>query len=257
VINEVVAHLRHFTQLYGIESLFIVGGFCREKILGHMWKVNDIDVASAYPDQALQLGGLFASEVLKTSPKFYKRTGTAAMEYQSELGSIKVEFQGNSTQQYMHSQRVRDWLHKNDIQDVPMMHNIYGRDFTINSLIYALSTNELYDPTGKAVKHMKRRMIKSLLPADMLLEYNPLGILRAIRFSLTYDFHIDVDLRVAMKENVDALPKFISQERIIKEIIRILKINAEDGLSMISKFGLGKYLLHEEMKQHINVDIKK
>jgi len=64
LIKEVVAKLRHFSKLYGIKSIFIAGGYCRSYYMGEMWTVNDIDVASAFKDQALQLGGLFASEIL-------------------------------------------------------------------------------------------------------------------------------------------------------------------------------------------------
>jgi len=257
VVNEVIAHLGHFTKLYGITSLFVVGGYCRDKLFGKIWDVNDIDVASAYPEQALQLGGLFASEIIKSIPKFYKRTGTAAMEYKSELGSIKVEFQGTSTSQYMHNETVRSWIHDNNVDDVPLMNNIYGRDFTMNSMIFSLPENKLYDPTGRAAQDIKRRMITSLLPAEMLVKYNPLSILRAIRFSLVYDFHIDVDLRVAMKENIDTLARNLSEDRIMKEIIRILQLNPKEGLSMLKKFGLDKFLLNEDITKYLDLELKK
>ena len=64
LIDEAVAKLSHFAKLYGVRSLFIVGGFCRDKYFNQIEEVNDIDVASAFEDQAMQLGSLFASEVL-------------------------------------------------------------------------------------------------------------------------------------------------------------------------------------------------
>jgi len=242
LVSEAVAKLSYFAKLYGIESLFIVGGFCRELYYDKIWRVNDIDVASAFHGESMQLGNLFASEVLNTTPEIYRRSGAAAVIYESEAGSIKIEFQGYSPNQYMHNQEVRQWMHDSKIEDVPLMNNIFGRDFTINSMIFSLDDEKLYDPTDLAVQDLERKRIVSLLPAELLVKYNPLAILRAIRFALTYDFTIDSDMRSAMKGGVDILCKSLSQERILKEIMRILKIDAEHGIEMLQKFNLGKFL---------------
>lgn len=251
LINEVIAKLVHFTRLYGIDYLFIVGGFCREMYFGKIWRSNDIDVASAYENEAMQLGGLFASEILNTLPKIYKRSGAAMIMYKTDLGEIKVEFQGNSLNSYMHNQEVRNWMHQNDIEDAPLMNNIYGRDFTINALVFSLHNEKLYDPTGKAVGDLEKRLIVPLLPAEMLIKYNPLAILRAIRFALTYNFHIDPELRTAMKSGYDNLIGSLSQERIMKEVVRILKIDPVKGLNALKKYNLDRLLLNPEIERYI------
>jgi tRNA nucleotidyltransferase/poly(A) polymerase len=253
LISEAVSQLQYFSRIYGISSLFISGGFCREFYFGRLWAVNDIDVASAYPEQSLHLGGLFASEILQTTPEYYHRTGTVAVEYKSEFGSIRIEFQGYSTNGYMNNSEIKEWMHSQNIEDVPLMNNLYGRDFTINSLIYSLPEGELRDPTEQASVDIERKVIRSLLPADLLVKNNPLSILRAIRFALTYDFYIDKELKYAMKQGVDLLPKQLSQERILKEIAKILRTKAQEGLEMLKKFSLDKYLLSPEIKEYLNM----
>lgn len=257
LVEEVIAKLRHFSQLYGINSIFIVGGYCREHYLGTIWKVNDIDVASAYSDQSLQLGGLFASEVVKAPPTFYERTGTAMLEYSSELGSIKIEFQGGSVNSYMYSTDVKEWMRQEGIDDVPLMNNIYGRDFTINSLIYSLDTGNMYDPTDMAVQDFQRRSIKPLLPADILIKYNPIAALRAVRFAIQYDFRIDPELRSIIKmAGVDNLKAALSEERIVREIVKILNIKPEEGLEMLKKLELDRILLHPDVKRYLELGSK-
>lgn len=256
LVDEVIAKLRHFTKLYGIDSLFIVGGYCRSKYQGKIWEINDIDVASAFHDQARQLGGLFASEVLNTTPRFYERTGTALVEYVSEMGTIKVEFQGSSTSAYMHNQEVKEWFHKRGIKDVPLMNNIYGRDFTINALLYSLENDELYDPTGYAKRDLDRKLIVSLLPAPMLIKYNPLAILRAIRFTLQHGFFIDAKLRKAMKNGKDRLLASLSIERIMKEITRILKLDGPKGLEALKNYNLDTFLLLPGLKKYLDIESK-
>jgi len=251
IVNEVVAKLTHFTKLYGITSLFIVGGYTRELYAGKLWRVNDIDVASAFDDEAMQLGGLFASEELGVVPKVYKRSGAAMVEYKSPVGSIKVEFQGKSSHGYMQQEDVREWMHSKNIEDVPLMNNIYGRDFTINSMIYSLSTDKLMDPTNRAVKDIERKQIISLLPAEMLIRYNPLAILRAIRFAILYNFHIHADLSEAIKGRLSDLQKSLSEERITNEVIRILELDNVKGVELLQRFELLPLLRNSELRQYL------
>lgn len=257
VIREVIAKLKYFTKLYGIRSMFVVGGYTREHYLGKIWRVKDIDVASAYHDQARQLGGLFASEILHSVPKFYERTGTAAIEYPSEFGFIRVEFQGDSINSHMHNQEVKTWMQSQGIDDVPLMNNIYGRDFTMNSLIYSLYNETMYDPTNQGVRDLERRRIRSLLPAPMLIKYNPLAALRAIRFAVQYDFHIDSDLRLAIKDaGIDNLRNSLSNERIVKEVVKVLKTNGPDALDLLKRFNLDRILLHPDVKKYVYLGAK-
>ncbi len=258
LIEEIIAKLKHFAQLYGINSIFVVGGYCREHYLGSTWKTNDIDVASAYQDQALQLGGLFASEVLGVAPRFYERTGTAMIEYASDVGTIKIEFQSDSVNAYMHSEDVKEWMRQQGIDDVPLMNNIYGRDFTINSLIYSLHNGNMYDPTDLAVQDFQRRSINSLLPAEMLIKYNPLAALRAVRFAIQYNFRVDSTLRQAIKAaGVDNLRASLSEERIVQEIVKILKLKAEEGLKMLKNLELDRILLNPDVKRYLELGSKR
>ncbi len=254
LVDEVIQKLHYFVKLYAVESLFVAGGYCRSLYLGRPWDVNDIDVASAFEEQALQLGGLFASEVLNSLPKFYHRTGTAMVEYESELGNIKVEFQGNSVNSYMYNQEIKDWMYQEEIKTIPLMSNIYGRDFTINSLIYSLHTGELNDPTGRGAADFEKKSIISLLPPYLLVKYNPLAILRAIRFAMVYDFSINNELGNAMRDNVETLIGSLTEERIMRDIVKILKIDAARGLDMMKRYGLDKILINANLQEYIRLE---
>lgn len=256
LIDEVVEKLKYFVKLYGVESLFIVGGFCREHYFDALWRINDIDVASAFHEQALQIAGLFASEVLNVAPKFYKRSGAAVINYKSELGEIKIEFQGDSVNRYMYNADVKDYLHQIGVEDVPLNSNIYGRDFTMNTLIYSLAQEKFFDPTQRAISDLERKKIVPVLPAQLLVKYNPLVIFRAIRFAMLYDFIIDPELREAMKNGQPKLEDFISKERILKEIVRILIINGPKGLEFLKEFSLDRFLLDPLIKDYLNVESK-
>jgi tRNA nucleotidyltransferase/poly(A) polymerase len=242
-VNGVIAKLSYFAQLYGVKSLFVVGGYCRCLYFNNVDEVNDIDVASAYEHQAVQLAGLFASEVLKTAPQIYERSQAAMVEYKEKGQSIKIEFQGKSPSPYMYNQEIRDWLHNQKIEDEPIMHNIYGRDFTINSLMMSLSSGEFYDLTGKGARDLESKAIVSLLPPPLLIKYNPLAALRAIRFSVLYDFSIDDQLKETIRKSYPFITSSLSEERVAKEIVRILTVDAAKGIDQLKEFNLDRLLL--------------
>jgi tRNA nucleotidyltransferase/poly(A) polymerase len=252
VIEEIVEKLCEFSKLYSIRSLFAVGGYCRALYMDDMESIEDIDVAAAYEEHALQLGGLFASEVLETLPNQYQN-GTICVNYKS----VRVEFQGKSTNSYMYNQEVVDWMRANRIEEVPLMHNVYGRDFTLNAMLFSFQSQKLYDPTGRAKNAFEDRKIESLLPAEMLVKYNPMCILRAIRFSLQYEYDIDSDLKKAMIAKSFLLWKNVSEDRIMREIVKILKINSNKRLDMLRQYGMERALLHPNLKDYLDIKEKK
>lgn len=256
LISEVVAKLTYFAKLYNIESLFIVGGFCRELYYGKLNNVDNIEVVSAFHEEAIQFGNLFASEVLNITPDIHQNSGSLSIVYENDTGSATIEFQGYSVNQYMHNQEIKEWMRRNGVDNVPVMSNIYGRNFTVNGLIYSLDDEKIYDPTNRAVSSLEDKVLVSLLPPELLIKYSPLSILKAIHFSLTHDFDIDSSLRSAMGKGKDVLCKSFSQERILAEIVRILKVDAEKGIEMLQKYNLNQFLFTPEIKDMLgDVDV--
>ena len=66
---------------------------------------------------------------------------------------------------------------------------------------------------------------------------DPLRILRALRFSLTLDFLLDEELKKAIVDNVSLLEK-INPSKINVEIKKIMDIDEEKGLALLSEFNI-------------------
>jgi len=248
IVEDIIVELRDFAKLYAIDSLFVVGGYCRAKIMNEVDAINDIDIASAYPREAMKLCGLFSSEVLHEVPRFYHRTGTGVVETKNGL---RIEFQSQSSNSYMQNETIRSWMRKKSIRNTSLLNNVYGRDFTINSIIMSLKNGELYDLTKRAVHDIQKKRIVTILPAELIVQFNPLIILRAIRFATRYDFIIDAMLRKTMKENINSLFKHYSRERITQEIEKILQSDVEKGLEQLKKFNLTRAIIPEQLDKYI------
>ena len=93
------------------------------------------------------------------------------------------------------------------------------RDFTVNAMAYNDEAG-LIDPFG-GQESLERRLISCVgAPADRFCE-DALRILRALRFSATYDFDIDAVTSEAIHTLFSRL-EYISAERICSELSRLL-----------------------------------
>ncbi len=190
-------------------SVFVVGGFVRDQLLGK--KVKDIDVV------VLGSGVEFAAKMAKkwnaSNLVVYERFGTAMIQ----LDAYKIEFVGARKESYNKESR------KPDVDRGSLADDLSRRDFTINAIAASLNSESfgsLHDPfDGQA--DLKRKLLKTPLDPEKTFDDDPLRILRAVRFSSQLSFEIDPSARNAGMKMKDRL-KIVSQERITDEFLKIM-----------------------------------
>jgi len=246
-IINVASKLSYFAKTYNIESLFIVGEFCRYLYLNQLRDIDKLEICSTFEDQTITFGKLFATEILHSDVEIDEELNTVTIP----IGDKYAQFQGYSTKAYMHNAEIKLWIEKNNIEYLPLTNNIYGRKFTINALVYSLFHEKIYDPTKFGVESISRKEIKSLLPPELLIKYDPESILEAMTLAVKYEFHFDSNLQNAIKEGSGVLIKSVSSERIKQAIIGILSIDVEKTLKIIEKCGLENLLMSEEAKKYL------
>lgn len=111
------------------------------------------------------------------------------------------------------------------------------RDFTINSMLLNIFTNELIDHFG-GVEDLKNRVIKVVNPKTFIED--SLRVLRAIRFSSTFGFKIEPNsLKLFAQMSIDDL----SKERIFKELEKFFNSTfLHYGVFYLAKLGLDEKL---------------
>ncbi len=125
------------------------------------------------------------------------------------------------------------------------------RDFTINAMAEDLSTGKLVDPLGGR-KDIKKRLIRMTHP-DSFKE-DPLRMLRAIQFSARFEFNLEENTLLSLKENVDLIDT-IPVERIQEELNKLL-LKAKypgSGFRLMQKVGLLEKIL-PELSQSVGVE---
>lgn len=112
------------------------------------------------------------------------------------------------------------------------------RDFTMNAIAKD-SEGNLIDPFDGQVD-IAQRIIKAVGdPVERLAE-DALRAVRALRFSVTKDFHIDMSLRFAMQDEsvLDSIRNKISDERIQQELSKMFRFNTPAALRALNDFPL-------------------
>jgi len=239
--KRIVGKVGNVAKTYGIKNSYVVGGYPRAIVMGSVDNdVHDLDFASAWPGEAVKLGSMALSEMGGEAAEIYHRTGTIKFSYQE----VDLEFQG-VLGDLSDLQSTRGQMEKYGIDITPLNLNIYSRDFTINTLIQDLDSKDLYDITGFGTKDIYHGIIRTPIDPEASISHSPLIILRAMRFSLRYDFTIDRKLRSAMKKFSYLLLKRISPERLQLEILKMLREDYDGTMHLIKEFGAEEILANK------------
>lgn len=177
--------------------LFLVGGSVRDFLLGI--ELRDLDLATdATPNEI--------NSFLNVSMR-YAQYGS--VNYKKDDISVDITT-------FRKEKGYKDFRHPVNIKFVRKMKTDYKRrDFTINAM-YLDDRFHLYDySTGE--KDLKDKVIRLVGNPYKRIKEDPLRILRAIRFSIKYNFVIEEKTKKAMKKYIHLLAR-INIDKIKSEI---------------------------------------
>jgi tRNA nucleotidyltransferase (CCA-adding enzyme) len=186
----------------GFEA-WCVGGAVRDSLLGI--KHLDWDIAtSATPPQVRKL---------------FKRTVPIGIDF----GTIGVlDAQGFMHEVTTFRRDVRtDGRHAEVEFGATLEEDLARRDFTINAIAYAPSTDELRDPFG-GQDDLGAHLIRAVGVPDDRMREDRLRALRAIRFAARFDFRIEPQTWQAIVESEPHLSR-LSPERVKQEIEKTME----------------------------------
>lgn len=185
-------------------SLYIVGGYVRDSLLGKSPK--DIDITSNMP----------YTDVIKIAKELKFKTTII----NKNLGTIQIR---TGSEEYEYTQFRKESYAKSGkhspsevvfVDDI--LEDCRRRDLSINAIYYDILNDEIVDPSG-GINNLNRKLIKTPVDAKITLSDDGLRILRLIRFASTYNFKFEKNTYKAMSLFRTNLRE-ISKERILKEL---------------------------------------
>lgn len=254
ILNEGVAEQAAVDLLSGLVKqskwrgkVFIAGGYVRDELLGNDPK--DIDLVVEFPQGGIE----FAEWVCKklkiykkgSNPVIYPTFGTAAFKLRGvvhngiDLSDMDIECVMTRKEQYTKGSR------KPMVSPGTLKDDVERRDFTVNSLLKSLTNGEILDLTGMGKQDLEDGIIRTPLDPDVIFSDDPLRMLRAVRFTVKYNWQLPMFMLKAMKRNAHML-KTISAERIRSELDKMLLTKYPDkAIRIMNITGLNKYVMPE------------
>ena len=194
-------------------SLFLVGGTVRDYLLNET--LADMDA------------------VTDATPKEMERFIPDANYRFSEFGSVTYKFEGVKFDitTLRKEAGYSDSRHPNKIEFVKDLSiDVKRRDFTINGLYLDSDLKVIDFVAGQ--QDLNNRIIRMIGEPKNRLKEDPLRIIRALRFSVDFDFTIDSELDKAIRESISLLDNL----NIDKIKMDIKKIRCPDKKKILQRF---------------------
>ena len=163
-LTELLKEIELLAQKKGFSTPYIVGGLPRDKVLNRANSFGDIDITTG-DDGVKHLAKEVAINFHKYVTNYMVMSDGHA---QVSFGDLKMDFSSNFIMP-----GVAYLLRKSGVSNVTeMQKEIYSRDFTCNTLLMDFALKEVKDPTGKGVKDINDKIIRTCLSPALSLGFN-------------------------------------------------------------------------------------
>jgi len=230
-IPEIIHDLAQLADRNGY-SIYVVGGYVRDRILG----IDSKDIDFTVVGDAIAFAHLVA-ESKHSKAVIYERFRTALVP----VGEYLLEFVGTRKEEYEEQSR------KPIVTEGTFEDDINRRDFTVNCLALSLHADsfgsiiDLHDGQSD----LEKKLLRTPLDPVITFSDDPLRMMRAARFASKLECEVDPEAINAMKTMADRI-SIISQERISDEFISLLKTKKPSiGLNILHETGLLRYVFPE------------
>lgn len=224
-------------------SIYLVGGYVRDLLLGHTG--NDIDFT--VEGSGVEFAKIVARE-FNSHAVIFERFGTAMVP----IGDYKLEFVGTRKEEYLPESR------KPVVTEGSLTDDLRRRDFTVNAMAVRIGgdeTGSLIDLFGGR-EDLERKLLRTPLAPHTTYSEDPLRMMRAARFSAQLQFELDPESFQAIGDLHERI-SIISQERISEELLKTLSAPKPSiGLAILQQSGL-MGLIFPEVQRLEGVDLVK
>lgn len=209
-INNLPEDVKKIFNIFDREwtPIYLVGGCVRDMLLGTTPKDYDFTVETP-PENIENILRLYHIPFNAMSARY---------------GTIIARI-GNEEYEITSTRKEADYVDNRHPEEVifgvSIEEDLKRRDFTINAMAMDSKGNIIDSFDGNKCFDLENNLIKTVGNPETRFKEDPLRIMRALRFSITKGFQLDVATQKAMVDCKDMLNN-ISKERITAELRKIL-----------------------------------
>ena len=206
---------------------YIVGGFCRDKIIDPDSNPKDIDLCMVCDstEQVEEQIGNVGGKIFQSNPEFL--TVRCMIP---ELGAVDIAV-ARRDGDYSDGRRPDSTEVADNITE-----DLARRDATVNAIAVDVSNGDIVDPFD-GVGDIERRLIRAVGEPMNRIQEDYLRLLRYLRFSITKGFNIDPDIEDCFIdiELIRGL-RFVSVERIREEMLKCFQFDTNWTLTNLERY---------------------
>lgn len=229
-LDELLRVTRACADDLSVET-YLVGGFVRDRLLGHPSKDIDLLVVG---DNGITLLAAIARHFGWPRPQQFERFGTGQIRGDDFILEVVQA----------RSERYDPTSRKPDVRPGTLDEDIWRRDFTVNALCQTLE-GEVLDRTGHGMDDLKAKVLRTPLDPHETFSEDPLRMFRAARFVAQLGFRLADGVLEAIRAEAHRT-SILSVERITVELQRLLTSpHPRDGMDVLRDSGLCDIVLPE------------
>lgn len=222
LLNEINA----ISKSVGASQPYICGGTPRDRVLNRFKPGGDIDITTG--DNTIHL---LSKAVAERIPGQYKQMGDGHSQFYHN--SLKIDFSSNFLIPNISTMLAKAGLSK----ATSMQQEMYSRDFTVNALIMTMDLKKVYDPIGLGLEDINKKLVRTCLPANVTLGYDPKRAVRSIYVAAKLGFNVDKEIINWVKKHPESFTS-TNQDYISKKLIKAFNFNKTLTSSLLTKMNL-------------------
>jgi poly(A) polymerase len=232
-LRELLQTLQEVQQGIGSSPVFICGGTPRDKYLGKLDNISDLDLTSG--DKTIEYT---AQEFAKELRKKYNITLKEQEDHSTIfIGNLKLDFSSN-----YNVPNIDAILGKMGINNpTDMQREIFSRDFTCNSLLLTLDLKTILDPTKRGFKDMQARQIKTCLAPEITLTSSRNRVVRSIYLACKLGFDVDKDIINFVRKHPDSV-KISTPKSLAEKLNEAFSRDPDKASNLLTQMGLWNYV---------------
>lgn len=230
-IIELLSTIAKVAERVGTSTPFVCGGTPRDKILNRAEKIVDLDITTG--DESIHFLGRSLGKFIPNA-QYQKMSDNHS---QLIVSGLKIDLSSNFL-----VPGVKNMLQQAGITNPTSMQcELYSRDFTCNALLLTMDLKIIKDPTGLGLIDIKKKIIRTCLPASITLGSQHKRIVRVLYLAAKLGFEVDSEIITWVKNNpqyfADAKPKFIAEK-----LQKALDADKEKTVKLLDSMGLWKWV---------------